>query len=80
MALTLSAQVFCCGANGVGQLGLNRIDEKGTVLHFALYKIFCVRSSSIYSVLVGWVSGCIYRVSSTTGNQNKTIFLIHKFN
>lgn len=34
MALTLTDQVFCCGANSVGQLGLNRIDEKGIVLQF----------------------------------------------
>lgn len=38
LALARSAQVYCCGANSVGQLGLNRIDEKGTVSHFALYK------------------------------------------
>ncbi|XP_026171578.1 probable E3 ubiquitin-protein ligase HERC6 isoform X2 [Mastacembelus armatus] len=27
--LTLSSLVYCCGANKMGQLGLNRIDEKG---------------------------------------------------
>lgn len=27
--LTLSGLVYCCGANKVGQLGLNRVDEKG---------------------------------------------------
>ncbi|KAJ8000717.1 hypothetical protein DPEC_G00183250 [Dallia pectoralis] len=29
LALTLSGQVYCCGANRAGQLGLNRLDEKG---------------------------------------------------
>lgn len=28
--LTLSGLVYCCGANKEGQLGLNRVDEKGT--------------------------------------------------
>lgn len=31
LALTLPAQVFCCGANSAGQLGVNRTDVKGTV-------------------------------------------------
>ncbi|KAG9275616.1 putative E3 ubiquitin-protein ligase HERC6 [Astyanax mexicanus] len=29
LALSCSGQVFCCGANSAGQLGLNRTDEKG---------------------------------------------------
>lgn len=29
LVLTLSGQVYCCGANKDGQLGLNRVDEKG---------------------------------------------------
>lgn len=29
MFLTLSGLVYCCGANQSGQLGLNRVDEKG---------------------------------------------------
>ncbi|XP_034025289.1 probable E3 ubiquitin-protein ligase HERC6 isoform X2 [Thalassophryne amazonica] len=29
LALTLSGLVYCCGANKFGQLGLNRVDEKG---------------------------------------------------
>ncbi|KAM4627528.1 putative E3 ubiquitin-protein ligase HERC4 [Polymixia lowei] len=29
MILTLSGLVYCCGANKAGQLGLNRVDEKG---------------------------------------------------
>lgn len=29
MVLTLPGQVYCCGANQAGQLGLNRMDEKG---------------------------------------------------
>lgn len=28
--LALSGLVYCCGANKEGQLGLNRVDEKGT--------------------------------------------------
>lgn len=28
--LTLPGLVYCCGANKFGQLGLNRVDEKGT--------------------------------------------------
>lgn len=31
--LTLSGLVYCCGANKVGQLGLNRVDEKGTEIN-----------------------------------------------
>ena len=30
MMLTLPGLVYCCGANESGQLGLNRVDEKGT--------------------------------------------------
>lgn len=30
MFLTLPGLVYCCGANKSGQLGLNRVDEKGT--------------------------------------------------
>lgn len=29
LLLTLSGLVYCCGANKEGQLGLNRVDEKG---------------------------------------------------
>ncbi|XP_010886649.4 probable E3 ubiquitin-protein ligase HERC6 isoform X2 [Esox lucius] len=29
LALALSGLVYCCGANRAGQLGLNRVDEKG---------------------------------------------------
>lgn len=29
LALTLPGLVYCCGANKAGQLGLNRVDEKG---------------------------------------------------
>ncbi|XP_030007491.1 probable E3 ubiquitin-protein ligase HERC6 [Sphaeramia orbicularis] len=29
LVLTLPGLVYCCGANKVGQLGLNRVDEKG---------------------------------------------------
>uniref|UniRef100_A0A667ZX25 Secretion regulating guanine nucleotide exchange factor n=1 Tax=Myripristis murdjan TaxID=586833 RepID=A0A667ZX25_9TELE len=30
LILTLPGLVYCCGANKAGQLGLNRVDEKGT--------------------------------------------------
>ena len=30
LLLTLTGLVYCCGANKSGQLGLNRVDEKGT--------------------------------------------------
>uniref|UniRef100_A0A8C9V5Q5 Uncharacterized protein n=1 Tax=Scleropages formosus TaxID=113540 RepID=A0A8C9V5Q5_SCLFO len=32
LVLGLSGLVYCCGANGSGQLGLNRVDEKGALL------------------------------------------------
>lgn len=28
-AISLSGEIYCCGANNVGQLGLNRVDENG---------------------------------------------------
>ena len=31
LVLTLHGLVYCCGANNAGQLGLKRVDEKGTV-------------------------------------------------
>ena len=31
--IALSGLVYCCGANKLGQLGLNRVDEKGTHQH-----------------------------------------------
>lgn len=51
LALALPAQVFCCGANSVGQLGLNRTDVKGIVLHFTSCKIL----STILKVAFAWV-------------------------
>lgn len=32
LALTLPGLVYCCGANSAGQLGLNRVDEKGAIV------------------------------------------------
>jgi alpha-tubulin suppressor-like RCC1 family protein len=31
--IALSGLVYCCGNNKLGQLGLNRVDEKGTHQH-----------------------------------------------
>ena len=36
--IALSGLVYCCGANKLGQLGLNRTDEKGTYHHFLFYE------------------------------------------
>ena len=45
LALTLPGLVYCCGANRAGQLGLNRVDEKGTTtLYLSLYAT-CIKSS-----------------------------------
>lgn len=41
--LTLPGQVYCCGANKSGQLGLNRVDEKGTSNFFWLRAVCCSR-------------------------------------
>uniref|UniRef100_A0A8C5NAT9 Uncharacterized protein n=1 Tax=Gouania willdenowi TaxID=441366 RepID=A0A8C5NAT9_GOUWI len=39
--LTLPGLVYCCGANKDGQLGLNRVDEKGNMMFisFSLHRI-----------------------------------------
>ncbi|KAM9476980.1 E3 ubiquitin-protein ligase HERC2-like [Clarias gariepinus] len=47
LALTLHGQVFCCGANSVGQLGLNRTDAKGRFLVCAVPALRKLRVSSI---------------------------------
>uniref|UniRef100_A0AAR2II49 Uncharacterized protein n=1 Tax=Pygocentrus nattereri TaxID=42514 RepID=A0AAR2II49_PYGNA len=39
LALTSSAQVFCCGANSAGQLGLKRTDEKVNSPHIYLLSL-----------------------------------------
>ncbi|GAA6094634.1 probable E3 ubiquitin-protein ligase HERC6 isoform X2 [Tachysurus ichikawai] len=50
MALTLTDQVFCCGANSVGQLGLNRIDEKG---RFTICAVPALRNFGVSSISCG---------------------------
>ncbi|TSK22496.1 putative E3 ubiquitin-protein ligase HERC6 [Bagarius yarrelli] len=50
MLLTLSAQVFCCGANSVGQLGLNRTDVKG---RFAVCAVPALRNLGVSSLSCG---------------------------
>ncbi|KAI5616864.1 putative E3 ubiquitin-protein ligase HERC4 [Silurus asotus] len=47
MALALPGQVFCCGANSVGQLGLNRTDENGRFTVCAVPALKYLKVSSI---------------------------------
>ncbi|KAG7480224.1 putative E3 ubiquitin-protein ligase HERC6 [Solea senegalensis] len=48
--LTLSGLVYCCGANKCGQLGLNRLDEKG---RFNIRVVPALRPLSISSMSCG---------------------------
>ncbi|KAG7333755.1 hypothetical protein KOW79_002162 [Hemibagrus wyckioides] len=50
LALTLTAQVFCCGANSVGQLGLNRTDVKG---RFAVCAVPALKYLGVSSISCG---------------------------
>ncbi|XP_053477988.1 probable E3 ubiquitin-protein ligase HERC6 isoform X1 [Ictalurus furcatus] len=50
LALALPAQVFCCGANSVGQLGLNRTDVKG---RFAVCAVPALRNLGVSSINCG---------------------------
>ncbi|KAK3573274.1 hypothetical protein QTP86_019228 [Hemibagrus guttatus] len=50
LALTLTAQVFCCGANSVGQLGLNRTDVKG---RFAVCAVPALKNLGVSSISCG---------------------------
>ncbi|MCI4376097.1 hypothetical protein PGIGA_G00184210 [Pangasianodon gigas] len=50
LALALSAQVFCCGANSVGQLGLKRTDVKG---RFAVCAVPALRNLGVSSISCG---------------------------
>nr|XP_057935021.1 probable E3 ubiquitin-protein ligase HERC4 [Doryrhamphus excisus] len=48
--LTLSGLVYCCGANKHGQLGLNRVDEKG---RFNICVVPALRCLSVSSITCG---------------------------
>ncbi|KAK2852332.1 hypothetical protein Q7C36_007533 [Tachysurus vachellii] len=50
MALTLTDQVFCCGANSVGQLGLNRKDVNG---RFTICAVPALRNFGVSSISCG---------------------------
>ncbi|XP_029115119.1 E3 ISG15--protein ligase Herc6-like [Scleropages formosus] len=50
LVLGLSGLVYCCGANGSGQLGLNRVDEKG---RFNVCVVPALRELSISSISCG---------------------------
>ncbi|XP_060782433.1 probable E3 ubiquitin-protein ligase HERC6 isoform X2 [Neoarius graeffei] len=50
LALALPAQVFCCGANSVGQLGLNRTDIKG---RFAVRAVPALKKLGVSSISCG---------------------------
>ncbi|KAI1887412.1 hypothetical protein AGOR_G00190030 [Albula goreensis] len=48
--LSLSGLVYCCGANAVGQLGLNRIDERG---RFNVREVPALRSLGVSYISCG---------------------------
>ncbi|KAM4565993.1 putative E3 ubiquitin-protein ligase HERC4 isoform 2-T2 [Odontesthes bonariensis] len=48
--LTLSSLVYCCGANKSGQLGLNRVDEKG---RFNICMVPALRPLGVSSISCG---------------------------
>ncbi|KAF5898054.1 putative E3 ubiquitin-protein ligase HERC4, partial [Clarias magur] len=50
LALTLHGEVFCCGANSVGQLGLNRTDAKG---RFSVCAVPALRKLNVSSINCG---------------------------
>ncbi|KAJ3590152.1 hypothetical protein NHX12_008106 [Muraenolepis orangiensis] len=50
LILTLSGLVYCCGANKAGQLGLNRVDEKG---RFNLIAVQSLRPLEVSAVTCG---------------------------
>ncbi|KAJ3590150.1 hypothetical protein NHX12_008104 [Muraenolepis orangiensis] len=50
LILTLSGLVYCCGANKAGQLGLNRVDEKG---RFNLIAVPSLRPLEVSAVTCG---------------------------
>uniref|UniRef100_A0A3Q2DVH2 Uncharacterized protein n=1 Tax=Cyprinodon variegatus TaxID=28743 RepID=A0A3Q2DVH2_CYPVA len=49
--LTLSGLVYCCGANKFGQLGVNRVDEKGIQTDFISFTLFSSRHLSCFDEL-----------------------------
>ncbi|XP_076831360.1 putative E3 ubiquitin-protein ligase HERC4 [Brachyhypopomus gauderio] len=50
LALALPSQVFCCGANAAGQLGLKRTDEKG---RFSMCVVPALRRLAVASISCG---------------------------
>lgn len=66
LALALPAQVFCCGANSVGQLGLNRTDVKGTVVHFSIYNILSIIPLFQYLLCMWLVKNTWYSIGPAT--------------
>ncbi|MFT7807611.1 putative E3 ubiquitin-protein ligase HERC6 [Arapaima gigas] len=50
LVLSLSGLVYCCGANGAGQLGLNRVDVKG---RFNMCVVPALKTLSISSICCG---------------------------
>ncbi|KPP58255.1 hypothetical protein Z043_123936, partial [Scleropages formosus] len=60
LVLGLSGLVYCCGANGSGQLGLNRVDEKGALLgDFALLLSSVLRKKLVVLSLTGRFNVCV---------------------
>ncbi|XP_048855817.1 probable E3 ubiquitin-protein ligase HERC6 [Brienomyrus brachyistius] len=49
-AISLSGEIYCCGANNVGQLGLNRVDENG---RFTVCAVPALRALSVCDVSCG---------------------------
>nr|XP_023654904.1 probable E3 ubiquitin-protein ligase HERC6 isoform X1 [Paramormyrops kingsleyae] len=49
-AISLSGEIYCCGANNVGQLGLNRVDENG---RFTVCAVPALRALSVCNISCG---------------------------
>lgn len=57
--LTLPGLVYCCGANKCGQLGLNRVDEKGTRKSVFFLSFIFIFSFNKYILQV--ISTCLFK-------------------